>query len=286
MKPPPVPGLDPQAARAAGAAAGLAVDIPLADLFGPEVPAFQQRAVHGLPKYARLRAILLEAIENGYWKSGAKLPTEQELARLTPFSLGTVQRALRALVEEGIVVRLQGSGTFVAENRKPMDQPWHCRFLDDSGRDFLPVYPKVVGRHRIRETGPWSGHLKPGDGEVIRIDRVFNVSDEFLVFSQFYLDAGRFANMLTRPAGELDGANLKIIISREFGLPVTAIAQTIATVRFPDAVRRALGLRRAPKGALLEIAASAGRERPLYYQALYIPPNRRRLVISDIAPGR
>lgn len=281
MKAPPVPGLDPQAARGAPA-----MDIPLADLFGPEVPAFGPRMAHGLPKYARLRTILLGAIENGYWKSGAKLPTEQELARLTPFSLGTVQRALRALVEEGIVVRLQGSGTFVAENRKPMDQPWHCRFLDDTGRDFLPVYPKVVARRRIRETGPWSGHLKPDSGEVIRIDRVFNVSDEFLVFSQFYLDARRFPNMLTRPAGELDGANLKIIISREFGLPVTAIAQTIATVRFPEAVRQALGLRRAARGTLLEISASAGREHPLYYQALYIPPNRHRLVISDIAPGR
>jgi GntR family transcriptional regulator len=253
---------------------------------GPAVLArFLARAVPGLPRYAQLRDSLLAAIERGYWAPGAKLPTEQELARATPFSLGTVQRALRALVEEGIVVRTQGSGTFVAESRRPMDQPWHCRFLDDEGRAFLPVYTKVVGRRRIREPGPWSAHLVPGGGEVIGIDRVISVNDEFLVFSRFYLDAERFPTMLTRPATELDGANLKLIISREFGLPVTRVAQTLSAARFPEFVRRALKLRRGVTGTLLEVAASAGRDRPLYYQELYIPPNRRRLVISDTVPS-
>ncbi|MBI2296605.1 MAG: hypothetical protein HYU76_11390, partial [Betaproteobacteria bacterium] len=98
--------------------------------------------------------------------------------------------------------------------------------------------------------------------------------------------AARFPSMLTRPTAELDGANLKIIISREFGLPVTQVAQTMSTVRFPEAVRRALRLRRPITGTLLEIAASAARDRPVYYQEIYIPPNRRRLVISDRAPGR
>lgn len=247
---------------------------------------FLARSAPALPKYAQLRETLLAAIERGYWKPGAKLPTEQELARIMPFSLGTVQRALRALVDEGIVVRVQGSGTYVARGRKPMDAPWHCRFLDDSGKGFLPIYPKVVARQRIRGRGPWSAHLAPDGGDVIRIDRVINVNDEFLVYSQFYLDAGRFASMLSRPAAELDGANLKIIISREFGLPVTQVAQTMSTVRFPDAVRRALKLRRAVTGTLLEVAASAGRDRPLYYQELYISPNRRRLVMSDSGPGQ
>ena len=52
-------------------------------------------------------------------------------------------------------------------------------------------------------------------------------------------------------------------------------------LRFPDFVCRALKLRKAVAGTLLEIAASAGRDRHLYYQELYIPPSRRRLVVSD-----
>lgn len=247
---------------------------------------FLAHSAPGLPKYAQLRDTLLAAIEQGYWKPGAKLPAEQALVRSTPFSLGTVQRALRALADEGIVVRLQGSGTYVAEGRKPMDAPWHCRFIADDGRSFLPIYPRVLARRKIRERGPWSEFLDQRGDNVIRIDRVISINDEFLVYSKFYLNAERFGSMLTRPIAELDGANLKIIISGELGLPVTQVAQTMSTVRFPDAVRRALKLRRTVTGTLLEIAAGAGRNRPVYYQELYIPPTRRRLVMSDTVPGQ
>lgn len=254
---------------------------------GPEIlTRFLASAVLGLPKYVQLRDTLLTAIEKGHWKPGAKLPTEQELARTTPYSLGTVQRALRALVDEGIVVRVQGSGSYVTEGRKPMHAPWHCRFIDDSGRGYLPVYTKVIGRRRTRERGPWTEHLAQYNGDIIRIDRVMNVNDEFSVYSQFYLDATRFVSMLTRPLSELDGANLKLLIRREFGLPVTSVHQTMSTVQFPQAVCRALTLRGTPTGTLLEIAASAGRHRPLYYQELYLPVNGRRLVVSDAAPRR
>lgn len=247
---------------------------------------FSPPDIPGLPKYAQLRDMLLAAIEQGHWKPGEKLPTEQELARTMPYSLGTVQRALRALVEEGIVVRMQGSGTYVTESRKPMDAPWHCRFLDDSGEGFLPVYAKVIGRRLVQQRGPWSGHLAQDSGDAIRIDRVININDEFSVYSQFYLDAERFGSMLTRPTAELDGVNLKIVISREFGLPVRHVAQTLSSARFPEPALRALKLRRAVTGTLIEIAASAGRNRPVYYQELYIPPNRRRLVVSDSCDTR
>ena len=263
------------------------MDTPPAKATGLEFLArYSGRPSLGTAKYAQLRATLLAAIESGYWKPGTKLPTEQELVRTTPYSLGTVQRALRALVDEGIVVRVQGSGTYVADGRKPMDQPWHCRFLDDSGRGFLPIYPRVVSRKRTRDHGPWSDHVARDGGDVIRIDRVIDVNGEFQVYSKFYVNAARFASLLTRPAAGLDGANLKILISREFSLPVTHVSQTMSTVRFPEAVQRALRLRRAVTGTLLEIAASAGRDRPLYYQELYIPPNRRRLVMSDTVPGQ
>jgi DNA-binding GntR family transcriptional regulator len=244
------------------------------------------RAVSGLPKYAQLRDTLFAAIERGYWKPGARLPTEQALARHTPFSLGTVQRALRALVDEGIVVRLQGSGTYVAEGRKAMDAPWHCRFLDDTGNGFLPVYPKVVWRRRIRERGAWSEHLQQRNNGIIRIDRVISVNDEFVVYSKFYLDAVRFASMLERPIAELDGANFKAILGREFGLPVTHLSQTLRTIAFPAPVCRAIGVRKGTAGTLLGIAASAGRDRHVYYQELYVPPNSRRLLISDTLEER
>jgi DNA-binding GntR family transcriptional regulator len=246
---------------------------------------YRARPVGGLPKYAQLRQTLLAAIEGGLWKRGAKLPTEQELARDMPYSLGTIQRALRGLVDDGLLVRMQGQGTFVGEGRKAMEAPWHCRFLDDSGSGYLPVYPQVVLRRRIAARGPWSGVLQQRGRDIVRIDRRLRIADEFTVYSRFYLNADRFGSMLERPLAALDAANFKSILEREFNLPITHLSQTIAVVAFPVAVCRSIGAAPATVGTMLEIVASAGRTRNVYYQQLFIPPTRRRLVVSDTFGG-
>lgn len=255
------------------------ISAPLSGLV-PGLPVEWASAGSGVPKYIQLRDALIACIQGGHFQPGAKLPTEQELARTTPFSLGTVQRALNELVNHGLVVRQQGNGTFVETSRKSMDAPWHCRFIADDGVSFLPVYPKVVARERIAQRGSWSAHLGQHGNNVMRIDRILGIADEFDVFSNFYLNIERFPGIAERPLDDFDGENLKLMFSREFGLPVTHVEQTMRFETFPANVREVLG-RRHSSGMVLELAASAGRGRPVYYQELFIPRNSRRLVFSD-----
>ena len=63
-----------------------------------------------LPKHERLRQAITASIADGYWVAGARLPTESEWAAETPCSLGTVQRALRSLVDDGLILRRRGRG--------------------------------------------------------------------------------------------------------------------------------------------------------------------------------
>ncbi|NGO74751.1 GntR family transcriptional regulator [Streptomyces sp. YC504] len=56
---------------------------------------------------------LRQRISDEGWGIGTKLPTEPELAESYAVGLNTVRRAVGALVDEGIVVRRQGSGTYV-----------------------------------------------------------------------------------------------------------------------------------------------------------------------------
>jgi DNA-binding GntR family transcriptional regulator len=242
---------------------------------------FARVSIRGLPKYARLREAIVAAIDSGYWVSGDRLPTEAELVRSTPFSLGTVQRALRSLVEEGIVTRAQGSGTFVAQSRPQMEAPWHCRFLDAEETTFLPVYPKLVSRKRVSGHGRWSAHIEQGGGAVIQIDRRLGIGDEFSVYSRLYMSAARFAALMTKPVREIEAANLKAMIGRDFHLPITQIGQRVTLTRFPPDVCRVLRLANGALGMLMECVATARAGVNVYYQELYIPPNERRLIVSD-----
>ncbi|MEU0565682.1 substrate-binding domain-containing protein [Nonomuraea sp. NPDC005983] len=67
-------------------------------------------------KFQRLAAQIRAEIRSGHWPVGAKLPTEQELARIHDVSLTTVRRAVDELVDERLVLRRQGAGTFVVEH--------------------------------------------------------------------------------------------------------------------------------------------------------------------------
>ncbi|MGW2374473.1 LacI family DNA-binding transcriptional regulator [Kitasatospora sp. NPDC001683] len=64
-------------------------------------------------KFRMLAGRLRREIGEGLWPPGSRLPTEQELARAHGASVSTVRRAVAELVAEELVVRRQGSGTYV-----------------------------------------------------------------------------------------------------------------------------------------------------------------------------
>ncbi len=62
-----------------------------------------------------IRETLLERIQSGEWELGELIPNEEELAEEFGCARTTVNRALRALAEEGIVIRKRKGGTRVCE---------------------------------------------------------------------------------------------------------------------------------------------------------------------------
>lgn len=235
----------------------------------------------GQPKYVRLTDALVEAITSGYWKPGDKLPTEEELAELTPFSLGTVQRALRNLSEQGIVVRQHGLGSFVAETDLRLEDPWHCRFLADDGESYMPIYSKALKRELVTGKGPWSVHFPNAHDDIMRIDRVINVDNEFSVFTQFYTDRRLLPALWETPLAKLSGVNFKRLIARDAHVPITRMGHFVRAMRFDETVADILKLEPDVSGLFLQAVAQMGREACVYYQEFFIPPTSRALSIPD-----
>lgn len=244
------------------------------------------RAARGegtLSRHAQLRVALLASINTGHWTAGERLPTETELVAATGFSLGTVQRALRTLTDEGVVRRQQGSGSFVASGHHRIDDVAHCRFLGDDGTTLLPVFSHVLTRRRWHRIGPWSVHFKDHDAKVVRLDRVLNVNAEFDVFSRFYFDGQRFKGLASRPIGELAGTNFKVLLREESNVPPGGISQTMQLVDAPADVAPHIGVAPGDCVALLEIVRHAGGgDDVVYYQQMFIPPVARKLVTHPV----
>ena len=68
-----------------------------------------------LPAYEQVKAWTRQHIASGEWKPGDPVPSEAALMQQFGVSRMTVNRALRELANEGLVTRIQGSGTRVAQ---------------------------------------------------------------------------------------------------------------------------------------------------------------------------
>ena len=66
-------------------------------------------------KHERIAAKLRKMVKEKIVSAGGMLPTELELGEMFSCSRGTVRRALETLVNEGLIWRRQGSGSFVRQ---------------------------------------------------------------------------------------------------------------------------------------------------------------------------
>ncbi|AVS86112.1 GntR family transcriptional regulator, partial [Paracidovorax avenae] len=78
-----------------------------------EVIALDAAGQPGLARYAALAETLRRRVVRGEWPPGSALPAEQALAAEHGVALGTLRRALELLVEQGLIERIHGRGTFV-----------------------------------------------------------------------------------------------------------------------------------------------------------------------------
>lgn len=72
----------------------------------------KQELAH-LPLYKRVIRLIEEAVEQGHLRGGERLPAERVLAKTMGVNRSTVVLALENLTERGLLVRRQGSGTYV-----------------------------------------------------------------------------------------------------------------------------------------------------------------------------
>jgi GntR family transcriptional regulator, histidine utilization repressor len=68
-----------------------------------------------LPAYERVKAFVKRQISTGAWRPGDPVPSEAALLQQFGISRMTANRAMKELAVEGLVTRVQGSGTVVAQ---------------------------------------------------------------------------------------------------------------------------------------------------------------------------
>lgn len=72
-----------------------------------------QPEIQRSPLYVQVAVAMEKRLQDGVWPIDKALPPEPELASVFGVSIGTVRKAVESLIDRGLLVRHQGSGTFV-----------------------------------------------------------------------------------------------------------------------------------------------------------------------------
>ena len=75
-----------------------------------------------VPQYFQLQTWLIEQIDQGIFKPGDKIPTEEELSHLTGLARATIRQAIQNLVNMGHLLRKKRLGTFVIDVQVEKDK--------------------------------------------------------------------------------------------------------------------------------------------------------------------
>lgn len=71
----------------------------------------------GIPIYIQIQSEIKKKMEDGVWKVGTSIPAERQLAEMFHVSRMTVRQAIQGLVDDNILQRRVGAGTFIAEKK-------------------------------------------------------------------------------------------------------------------------------------------------------------------------
>jgi GntR family transcriptional regulator len=177
------------------------------------------------PKGTQLRSIMEDLIET--LKPGDPLPSERELAERYGVARMTVRAEITRLAAEGMVERVQGRGTFVAEARVAQAATLSS-FTEDMRARGLTAGSQVLGQETVPADDMVAGRLgiEPGT-PVVRVRRVRTADGEPMALEEAFLAAEQFGAL----AGEdLEGASLFTVLEERFGVRFPSADQQVVAV--------------------------------------------------------
>lgn len=150
-----------------------------------------------LPLHYQIKEILQEMIENEELKPGDAIPTERELCEIQNVSRMTVNKAILSLVNEGVLYREQGRGTFVAKPKLKQQLSRLKGFTEEMNGQGLETSTKILNFEVKKATKQNMSVLKLPESEslVIEINRLRLSDGEPLAIETVWIPYYMFRDM-------------------------------------------------------------------------------------------
>lgn len=186
-----------------------------------------------IPLHYQLKEIIQEMIENEELKPGDLLPTERELCEIQGISRMTANKAILSLVNEGLLYREQGRGTFIAEPKISQQLSELKGFTEEMREKGYNTSSKILS-FRIKEVTKNNSvilNLDYGKDLVFEIERLMIIDEEPFVIEKVIIPENLCKNLTIE---KLQDNSLYKVLKNDFGYSITKAKQTIEPVMLSE----------------------------------------------------
>lgn len=181
-----------------------------------------------IPIYYQLKNDLISKISEGVWKAGECIASERELCEIYGVSRMTIRQAIGELVQEGVLIRLKGKGTYVCEQTfKQKDMMSFTEIINQMGKHLKT---KVIEFEKIETPESLSDIFSLE--ELYKITRKRIVDDICVAVEKVYIPVDYCGYI---DADMLKGSLYNIL--EKFGYKVDYSQSSIAAITSTDKIK-------------------------------------------------
>lgn len=149
-----------------------------------------------LTAYQEVKSKITEDLVRGRFPVGEALPSEKDFAKELDVSIGTLRKAVDELVAEGIVIRRQGKGTFIAQHdaKRLLYYFFHVVRWDADKKTYPRVETASFSASQANREEASMLDIKEG-ASVWRITTRLFLEEECVMIDHITLDKKRFKNL-------------------------------------------------------------------------------------------
>lgn len=167
-----------------------------------------------IPLYYQLKELLKEQIRDGTLKEGDQLPTERDLMEIYHISRATARKALGDLMNEGLIFRKQGVGTFVSKPKLSQDLIAEMSFVRQAIKQGLRPSSRIILKAIEKNTSQSilnTLNLK-ASAEILMYSVVVYINKEPIAIETVYIPLKAAPGILEK---ELDKTNIFDFLQNE-----------------------------------------------------------------------
>lgn len=150
----------------------------------------------GIPIYIQISELIREKIINGSYSHTNMLPTEAKIAQEFSASRATVRKAIDLLINEDLVVRKQGSGTYIREKKIHHNVFALQSFKEEMNHLNIKYENKVLEFKVIKADNRISTYLDLEEGEEVYFSkRLKFIGDSPAIIEDSYMPLKLFKDL-------------------------------------------------------------------------------------------